>query len=60
MTTRLTITDEGKVQIEDSCGCIFCDIGAKPELFEGKAAHRHGSALMLCTKDGDQSSKRSH
>lgn len=26
-------------KVEDSCGCIFCDMDLEPELFAGKRVH---------------------
>ena len=51
--------EDGKVEISDSCGCLFCDLGSKPQLFDGKPAHIQADyRVFLCTKDTDLSTKR--
>lgn len=43
------MTDESpKVKIENSCGCVFCDLGDTPRAFQGKPAHiqRSGDVIL--------------
>lgn len=47
------MTDEKPegAKIENSCGCIFCDLGDSPREFEGKPAHFLGNGdVIFCTR----------
>ena len=43
------------IQITESCGCVFCDVGLKPdEEINGWPAHLHpkrGTGYSFCTRD---------
>lgn len=49
------MSDAKKVEIVESCGCVFCDLGLEPEdLREGRPAHIHrdkGIGYSICTND---------
>jgi len=32
-------TKAHKAKIENSCGCVFCDIGLEPTMIEGRPHH---------------------
>jgi hypothetical protein len=58
---KFTATPFNTVEIEDSCGCILCDLGSEPEMRDGRPMHLNRNCLaMHCTRDESETAKAVH